>query len=309
MAEPNGIRTASGETVLLTAPTRYHAYRTDGGRYSLSAAADFLVDAGFGGADLSLELITGIDGWDGDEGFRSVLYAFGNRAAARGLSLPLCHLPFYMPDPDNAPAMARFAREQANGIRAAALLSIPLAVIHPIVRHSSRRCREEWLNENMAFLSPLAELAGRMNVTLCIENMAGRPYDGAPAEAVFGSRASDICDLATRLGTAVCWDFGHAHLTGLCQSVELEQLAGFVRAVHIHDNDGVTDSHRIPGDTPGGIDWDDAAEGLRLSGYLDTPGRCLDLELKSSDLPPDRSTRLSHAARALAWGRMFAGRI
>lgn len=300
MTQPNGIRTASGQTVLLTAPTRYHAYRADGGRYSLSAAADFLSDAGFDGADLSLELITGLDGWDGDEGWRSVLYGFGNRAAARGLSLPLCHLPFYMPSPDNAPAMTRFARELANGIRAAALLAIPLAVIHPIVRHSSRRCREEWLAENMAFLSPLCELAGRMNVTLCLENMAGRPYDGYPTEVIFGSRAVDMRDLATRLGAAVCWDFGHAHLTGLCQSVELECLAGLVRAVHIHDNDGVTDTHRIPGDAPHGIDWDDAAEGLRLCGYLDTPLRCLDLELKSSHLPDDRSVRLSHAARAMA---------
>ena len=304
----HGILTSGGERVLVTVPTRYHAYTSDGSKYSLTAAADFLADAGFDGADLSLDLLEP----DGDDVLRSVLYSFGNRAAARGLCLPLCHLPFYMPNPDDGAAMARFAREISSAIRVAAMLKIPDAVIHPIVRHGSRRCRELWLSENISFLTPLRELAAELGVTLCLENMAGKPYAAHPSEAVYGSRAEDLLDLSERLDTPLCWDFGHANLTGLCQSAELEKLRGRVRVLHIHDNDGITDSHRIPftcsDGPPAGcaIDWEDAAEGLRLCEFLATPGRCINLELKTSDLPADRSVRLAHAAQAIYAAKRLA---
>ena len=302
------ILTGSGERVRVTVPTRYHAYASDGRKYSLSAAADFLADAGFDGVDLSLDELEP----DGDDILRSVLYSFGSRAAARGLTIPMCHLPFFMPDPDDKAAMARFSREIQAGLRMAAMLKIPDAVIHPIVRHESKRCRVLWLSENMHFLMPIRELAGRLGITLCIENMTGKPYATHPSEAVFGSTAADILELSERLECMVCWDFGHANITGLCQSVELEKLRGRVRCLHIHDNDGVQDNHRIPFECPestplgGCVDWEDAAEGLRLCDFLTTSNRCINLELKSSDLPADRSVRLSHAARAVYAAKRLA---
>ena len=294
------ILTGSGEQVRVTVPTRYYARSSDGRRFSLTAAADFLANAGFDGVDLSLDELDA-----NDDMYRSVLYSFGSRAAAKGLTIPMCHLPFYMPSPDDSAAMARFAREITAGVRMAAMLKIPDAVIHPIVRHESRRCREQWLAENISFLAPIRELAGKLGVTLCIENMTGKPYAAHPSEAVYGSTARDVLELAERLDTVVCWDFGHANLTGLCQSAELEKLRGRVRCVHIHDNDGVKDTHRIPFDPSatapigGSIDWEDAAEGLRLCEFLSTSNKCLNLELKSSDLPSDPAVRNTHASRAL----------
>ena len=294
------ILTGSGEQIRITAPTRYHAKASDGRRFSLTAAADFFADAGFDGVDLSLDEL------EPDEDiFRSVLYSFGNRAAANGLTIPMCHLPFYMPNPDDEAVMARFARSIMAGLRMAAMLKIPDAVIHPIVRHESRRCRELWLAENIQFLSPIRDLAGKLGITLCIENMTGKPYAAHPSEAVYGSTAEDVLELSRRLHTMVCWDFGHANLTGLCQSVQLETLRGKLRCIHVHDNDGARDTHRIPFDTSertpvgGSIDWEDAAEGLRLCEFLTTSNRCLNLELKSSDLSSDPTVRRAHASRAL----------
>ncbi len=303
-----GILTASGERVRITVPSRYYAYASNGSKYSLSATADFLADAGFDGVDLSLDELEP----DGDDILRSVLYSFGNRAAARGLTIPMCHLPFFMPSPDDGAAMTRFSREIQAGLRMAAMLKIPDAVIHPIVRHESKRCRDVWLEENIRFLTPIRDLAGKLEITLCMENMTGKPYATHPSEAVFGSTAADILELSERLDAMVCWDFGHANITGLCQSVELEKLRGRVRCLHIHDNDGVQDNHRIPFECPastplgGCVDWEDAAEGLRLCDFLTTSNRCINLELKSSDLPADRSVRLSHAARAVYAAKKLA---
>ncbi len=303
-----GIRTGSGEQVSVIVPTRYYSSRSDGLKYPMTAVADFLADAGFDGADVSLELVAGLEEFDNDDGWRSVIYRFGNRAAARGLALPICHLPFYMPALDNIPAMNRFVRELRGGIRAAAMLGIPDAVIHPIVRHSSRRTREAWLAENMEFLAPLCEMATARGVRLCLENMAGKPYPNFPREDVYGSRAADVLDLSVRLGVPVCWDFGHANLTGLCQSAELGTLCGHLRAVHIHDNDGLHDTHLIPAEapSPASVDWADAAEGLRLADFFSTGNRCLDFELKTADLPDNRDARMAHAEKTIAAARAFA---
>ena len=79
-----GIHTGSGEAVRVIVPTRYYAGRSDGLKYPMTAVADFLADAGFDGADVSLELVAGLEEFDNDDGWRSVIYRFGNRAAARG---------------------------------------------------------------------------------------------------------------------------------------------------------------------------------------------------------------------------------
>lgn len=302
-----GARTSDGQPIPVIVPSRYYAYAPlpDGTRirrFPLSAMADFISDIGFDGIDVSMEDIASLD-----DAWQSVYYSLASRAAARGLCLPVCHLPFYMPSPDDAPAMARFVREQEKGLRAAALMQIPLAVIHPIVRHSSACKYADWYCENLRTLSPLRELAGALNVTLCIENMTGTPYRASPDETVYGSRAQDIRRLADQLDTGICWDFGHANLTGLSQSESLREVGRYLRIVHIHDNDGRHDLHRIPGS--GSVDWDDAMQGLRMAGYTGATGRCLDLELKSSDLPADRATRSAHAARALSAAKWLAAKL
>ncbi len=289
-------------------PSRYYAYRRDEGRYPLSAMADFAADAGFAGVDLSL------DRYDTtDDGLPGLLDAFRRRLTARGLSLPTCHLPFYMPAPDDADAMRRFAGEQSAALRTAARLGVQVAVIHPIVRHGSR-CRpggsacgtdsstdsaeSAWLRENVAYLTPLRELAARSGVTLAVENMAARPAPDAPGETVYGTRAGQLAALADALDCGICWDFGHANITGAdSPAASLATVGRRLALVHIHDNDGKTDSHSLPGE--GSVDWNSAAAGLRAVGYTG----CMDMELKTSDMPDDRQLRALHAARTLAAAR------
>lgn len=270
--------------------------------YPLSAAADFIASAGFDGIDVSMDDISTLE-----DAWQSVYYSLASRAAAKGLILPVCHLPFYMPSPDDARAMSRFVKEQEKGIRAAALMQIPLAVIHPIVRHSSACGYVDWYRENLNVLSPLRELAGKLKVTLCIENMNGTPYRLWPDETVYGSRPQDIRRLADKLDAGICWDFGHAHITGLAPLDCLREVGRGLRMIHVHDNDGVRDLHRIPG--CGSIDWDAAAEGLRAAGYTGATGRCLDLELKTSDLPKNDAIRAAFAAKALEAAQKLAAKL
>ena len=304
----SNIRLMDGSHLPVVVPSRYFAYTAEGRKFSTTAMVDFVADCGFEGIDVSFDLFTDLGNPLCTEGdIYSVLYSLGNRAQMRGLTLPSCHLPFYMPNPDDTHAMKPYTRSLTEGIKAAAYLKIPTAVIHPIVRHSSLCNYIKWREENLAYLSPLRDLAGRVGVTLAIENMTGTPYPSAPRELVFGSRAKDVRLLADRLDCGICWDFGHANLTGLCQSAELHTVGNRLRMLHIHDNDGKTDTHLNP--SCGQVDWADAAEGLRAIGFSSMSWRCMNMEIKTSHLPSDLATRQNYAMQTLNAAKKFAAMI
>ncbi|MGH9453706.1 MAG: sugar phosphate isomerase/epimerase family protein [Terriglobia bacterium] len=83
----------------------------------------------------------------------------------------------------------------------------------------------------------------------------------------------------TRLDLEVCFDVGHAFLTGEVRPA-IEKLADLVASVHVHDNHHERDDHLMPFD--GKIDWHDTLQGLRQL-KKDAP---LFLELRNQDTEP-----------------------
>ncbi len=77
-------------------------------------------------------------------------------------------------------------------------------------------------------------------------------------------------------------------------------LGELLSCVHLHDNDGMLDRHLLPFD--GNVDWVDVTLGLSRVGF----GGAIDLEVKSSDLPPERDVRLHFGARVLECGERIA---
>ena len=265
--------------IIVSAPSRIYEDHP-GGRFSYSAMVDFFAKVGIGAIDMSFESFSRLD-----ESRNAILYAAAKRAEAKGLKIPLCHLSFYMPDPKNPDLMAKYSRELMAEIDAAALMGISLAVVHPIAWYSSAVKYGDWVRANMAFLSPLAEYAGKKGVKLCIENM---PSDKeAPDNHLYGSCALNISSLAEKLGVGICWDVGHANVSGYKQSQQMEILKGKLDVLHIHDNDGKgkKDAHRLPFD--GTVDWEDVAFGMRCCRF----NGILDVEVTAWALPGDEKTR------------------
>jgi sugar phosphate isomerase/epimerase len=64
----------------------------------------------------------------------------------------------------------------------------------------------------------------------------------------------------TRLDLKVCFDTGHAHLTGGVQAA-FQTLHEHIAAVHLHDNHGEKDEHLLPFE--GEIDWAQTMRDLR----------------------------------------------
>ena len=265
------------------------------GRFSYTAMVDYFEKVGIGAIDMSFESLSRLD-----DSKNAVLYAAARRARAKNIDLPVCHLSFYMPDPRDTALMEKYSRELKSNIEAAALMGIPLAVIHPIAWYSSEVKYGDWVRANMAFLSPLVEYARAKGIKLCIENM---PSDKeAPDNHLYGSCALNISSLAEKLGVGICWDVGHANISGYKQSEQMQILKGKIDVLHIHDNGGKgqKDAHLIPFD--GTVDWEDVAFGMRCSDFCGI----LDVEVTAWALSGDEKTRselggkiLNRAARLI----------
>lgn len=248
--------------ITVCAPSRMY-YDHPGGRFSYAAMIDYFASVGINAVDMSFESLSSYD-----DSCLAVLYSAAKRAQEKNVSIPLCHLSFYMPDPRDERRMAAYSRELLLGIGAAALMGIPLAVVHPIAWYSSEVKYGDWVRANMAFLIPIVKYAEEKGVKICIENMPSERE--APENHLYGSCALNISSLASKLGAGICWDVGHANISGYSQSEQMKILDGKLDVLHIHDNDGKKDAHLLP--FRGTVDWEDVAFGMRccrFEGILD----------------------------------------
>lgn len=109
----------------------------------------------------------------------------------------------------------------------------------------SQRYRRPMLGE---FLRRLAEIGERLGVVYLIENQPFNCYTGFDpvqlAEDVLAVGSSRI---------RMCLDTGHAHVVTGDVVGAIRGAGPAIAYFHVHDNDGVSDDHRMPGD--GTIDW------------------------------------------------------
>jgi sugar phosphate isomerase/epimerase len=92
-------------------------------------------------------------------------------------------------------------------------------------------------------LDEIKSFAGQRGVEVLLENT---PNSMSSAERLNGFLTE------THLNLNYCFDIGHAHMAGSVQD-EFELMNRRIRSTHIHDNNGLDDSHLYPG--LGTIDW------------------------------------------------------
>ena len=263
--------------ITVCAPSRIYEDHP-GGRFSYSSMIDYFAEIGICAIDMSFESLSRLD-----DARNAVLYAAAKRAKDKNIAIPLCHLSFYMPDPFNETLMAKYQKELMMGIDSAALMGIPLAVAHPIALYSSKHSYGDFIRANMKFLSPVVEYAKAKGIKVCVENMPSEKE--AADNHLYGSCALNISALAEKLGAGICWDTGHANISGYKQSEQLSVLKGKLDVLHIHDNDGVKDKHLLPFD--GNVDWDDVALGLNSCDF----DGIIDVEVTAWALDGSREVR------------------
>ena len=125
---------------------------------------------------------------------------------------------------------------------------IPVAVLHLTESDAAPAPNALGLDR----LNRLVDRAAERNVILAAENL----YNAIHLDFAFARIFSPAL--------AFCFDSGHAHCCGLEESF-LTRYDRPVAAIHLHDNDGKSDQHRLPFN--GSVNWPLVMQTLRTRGY------------------------------------------
>jgi sugar phosphate isomerase/epimerase len=155
---------------------------------------------------------------------------------------------------------AAFKRVMRENFQIAGALEIPWMVFHPqIFTTDGEIDRAEIFKANVELFTSLTDLIDETGVGIAIENMLSDPFKSADSLL----ELLDALDGGNRFG--LCWDTGHAHLTGQDQVASIMKMGSKLKATHIADNRGIKDDHLLP--FSGTIEWAPVVEAFKNSGY------------------------------------------
>lgn len=151
-------------------------------------------------------------------------------------------------------------------IEAAGICKIPWLVFHPVSSNNAAGYSyKETLKAETERFKKLGDVAAKCGVGIAIENI-GRNKSG---DKLFGTTTEELLELLDALGDeslfGLCWDAGHGNLNKINQVEAVRQMGKHLKALHIHDNKGVTDEHQLP--YLGNIEWEPFLHALKEVGY------------------------------------------
>lgn len=249
--------------MLLSTSTNIGAFLPDGGFNPVTYTIHECAAAGFPVLDMNFcEAMNPRSRMHGDD-WRDYVRGLAACAEENGVMFRQSHLPYYDVFGETDPSRKDFMEEMIRrSIEGSAMLGVRWCVIHPTTLWG--RSRAECLAANLSYYAPHVALAARLGTGIALENDFGEKN----GQRFYCAEIDELCELVDAFhvpNVGVCYDFGHAHLMGGSHTEKLRQIGTRLRAVHVQDNDGKTDGHRIPG--RGNDDWQDAMRGLAAIGY------------------------------------------
>ena len=134
---------------------------------------------------------------------------------------------------------------------------------------------EETAERNWQLYTGLIPVLRETGVTVCLENLFVSGARGNRGQGYWPGHCSDAQEAAAlidRLNEAagqesfgLCLDTGHLNVLRIDPRVYIPQLGSRIKALHIHDNNGMTDQHLAPYN--GIIRWEDYLTALRDVDY------------------------------------------
>ena len=190
---------------------------------------------------------------------------------AAGLTISQAHAPFnfYQNDP-NAASYDYMSKIYQNVIRLCDAVGCKNVIIHGASRARGDEHTDEEIAEiNRWMYTSLIPTLRETNVVVCLENLfasKGGLLGGHCANAYDAVREIDELNaLAGKECFGLCLDTGHLNLVGGDPRTYIAKLGKRIKALHIHDNDGITDIHKVP--YSGTINWQHFYQSLAKAGY------------------------------------------
>lgn len=137
----------------------------------------------------------------------------------------------------------------------------PIMVVHGLDRNEYNYKKDEMEIVGNS-LADLCEYGRKLGVTIALENIP----PGKNSSDELGTNLRDHRVNFAGIGLRYCLDIGHVLLNGIEIIDEIKVAGKDLVSLHIHNNDGIHDSHNIP--TEGIIDWNHIYHELRTTfGY------------------------------------------
>ena len=205
---------------------------------------------------------------EGEDEFVALTEGWRDRLSEGGYNIWQIHGPWRYPPNDSTPeSRAERFDKMSRALLAAKILGAEFMAIHPLMpfgveKHTEEQTAELW-RINIDFYTRLAAVGEKHGVVVCLENM---PFPDFPI-----SSAIDIMKLVTTVNhpyLRVCLDTGHANVV-TPTAAESVKIIGkdYLKILHVHGNDGTTDSHLAPGHPADTVDWDAFREALCDIGF------------------------------------------
>ena len=192
-------------------------------------------------------------------GFERTLLGVKKDAQNAGIEIYQAHGPWRWPPQDfTLEDRAERFEKMSRAILGCEILGSPNFIIHPSMPFGDWQDPEPeklW-DMNLEFFSRLCEVAKAHDRVICFENM--------PMLALSLSTPEQILRFIKEINSPymrMCLDTGHCSVFGLSPADAVRMIGKeYLRALHVHDNDGKADRHMLPGE--GVIDWEDFAKAL-----------------------------------------------
>lgn len=176
------------------------------------------------------------------------------------------HLPYYELRISSEILDEAMEKSMLRGIIATKMLGAKFTAMHPRSSVISDFDPKVSLQDNLKTINSYLPTAIENDVIIAVENLAIFP--GIPYEKFYVWNAFDLVDLVDAVNSPnckICWDFGHAHLTGIDQVKALKHVGSRLCCTHVHNNFRRFDSHEVP--TIGSMKWEEIMPVVEEIGY------------------------------------------
>lgn len=200
-----------------------------------------------------------------EESYESFCFQLKQCAEDNGIYFNQAHAPFpsyWFGDDDYnkkvEPALIR-------SIKAAGIVGAKQIVVHPTACPAGTDQKQF----NLDFYNSLIPYCREANIKIALENMYG--FDNVQNKIVpnvcsFGRELADYFDALNPEYFTVCLDIGHCGLVGQKAEAAIFELGGQrLGALHVHDNDNVSDLHTVP--YQGLVNWNAVMTALKSIEY------------------------------------------
>lgn len=216
---------------------------------------DVFAAAGFDGIEFNADL----EEYHNDTHDKAFYEEIRQYAQSRGIFFPQAHAPFASSFEDDQKSAKRFD-EIVKSMEHCSWLGVENIIVHPCkhLNYKEDGNYEIMFNYNLDFYTRLIPFAKKYNIKIAIENI-----NGSITETPEG--LLKLLDTLSSDVFTICYDIGHANIIGIDTADMIRALKNRITCTHIHDNDGIHDSHTLP--FCGTIDWENAMKAFAEVGY------------------------------------------